>query len=917
MGTGASKFYEKLSYFHNETKPTLKDGELFTDPNFPPDKNSLMGLNSSGKPIDSEAYKTNSSSLNPNEIMFKRPSEIFKNKTISLFENEISVDDIKQGGLGDCYFLSSISALAKYPKIIDGIFKSEGLKSNGYYEIILYIDGKPQIVIIDDYIPVYKSSKQPCFARPNGNEIWVMLLEKAWAKVNGGYLNIIGGNQYESLQALTGFCSQVFDVLNYRGDDLESYQQNIFKAIEISSQHECLMTCATDSNTAIERVGLVASHAYTLLGYKGITSNGKTVHLLQIRNPHSEGEWNGDWSDSSNKWGTEEKKQVSYKKANDGTFFMEVSDFFNYFYDIEICHLPINGGIAKYKIDKSDIKNGQVFNIYIMSKCYFSVSVLRKQWRFNRELRGTALPTHISMCKYDPNCSNQMKMFSDYVGSKNSFDMCNVGTPLIPGYYLVYVYQDHDKLKTDISDYYEVRFDCSSGFKHMKMTSDLRDNGLPLLKNIILQAEIAANNYDTSSNKEFSVFSNEINNNGIGHQIYKPPKGYYMKYRGNPSNSTNYISIAPHTDKTFDLVCSSNKYLIVLSLIEKTTGAYCFAVQDSASITNAKLKESMPSYDINLATYCSTAVSQCEECSFQKIRERMQANEEAKLYEEQQQKEKAATEAQEKAKAEAERLAQIEAQKLKEQQEKEEQERLAKEKEEEEKKQKEKEALAEKEKAAQEDEELEKLKKEQKELEEAFKKAVEERQKKQKEKLERLEKQRKEREKAEKEARELEAKRQKEKAEKEAKELAEQEAKEAKEKAEQEAKAAKEKADKAAQETADKAAQEAKAAQEKAAQEAKAAQEKAAQEKAALEKKAQEAKAAQEKAAQEAKAAQEKAAQEAKAAKEKAEQEAKAAKEKAEQEKANNNNTNKEDSTKKDEQNDKVNDACCAACCIY
>ena len=205
MGTGASKFYEKLSYFHNETKPTLKDGELFTDPNFPPDKNSLMGLNSSGKPIDSEAYKTNSSSLNPNEITFKRPSEIFKNKTISLFENDISVDDIKQGGLGDCYFLSSISALAKYPKIIDGIFKSEGLKSNGYYEIILYIDGKPQIVIIDDYIPVYKSSKQPCFARPNGNEIWVMLLEKAWAKVNGGYLNIIGGNQYESLQALTGF----------------------------------------------------------------------------------------------------------------------------------------------------------------------------------------------------------------------------------------------------------------------------------------------------------------------------------------------------------------------------------------------------------------------------------------------------------------------------------------------------------------------------------------------------------------------------------------------------------------------------------------------------------------------------------------------------------------------------------------
>ena len=65
MGTGASKFYEKLSYFHNEKPPTPTG--LFTDPNFPPNKNSLMGLDSSGKPIDNIAYKNNSSSLNPNE----------------------------------------------------------------------------------------------------------------------------------------------------------------------------------------------------------------------------------------------------------------------------------------------------------------------------------------------------------------------------------------------------------------------------------------------------------------------------------------------------------------------------------------------------------------------------------------------------------------------------------------------------------------------------------------------------------------------------------------------------------------------------------------------------------------------------------------------------------------------------------
>jgi hypothetical protein len=51
----------------------------------------------------------------------------------------------------------------------------------------LFIDGQWQVVIVDDYLPVKKNSENLVFAKPNGNEIWVLLLEKAWAKVNGGY----------------------------------------------------------------------------------------------------------------------------------------------------------------------------------------------------------------------------------------------------------------------------------------------------------------------------------------------------------------------------------------------------------------------------------------------------------------------------------------------------------------------------------------------------------------------------------------------------------------------------------------------------------------------------------------------------------------------------------------------------------
>lgn len=40
-------------------------------------------------------------------------------------------------------------------------------------------------VIIDDKIPC--RGRTPLYSRGNGNELWVLLLEKAWAKLYGSY----------------------------------------------------------------------------------------------------------------------------------------------------------------------------------------------------------------------------------------------------------------------------------------------------------------------------------------------------------------------------------------------------------------------------------------------------------------------------------------------------------------------------------------------------------------------------------------------------------------------------------------------------------------------------------------------------------------------------------------------------------
>ena len=57
---------------------------------------------------------------------------------------------------------------------------------------------------IDDYIPCKKGTCQPCFAKPKGDEAWVLLLEKAMAKFKGSFAALDGGSSLWAFECLTG-----------------------------------------------------------------------------------------------------------------------------------------------------------------------------------------------------------------------------------------------------------------------------------------------------------------------------------------------------------------------------------------------------------------------------------------------------------------------------------------------------------------------------------------------------------------------------------------------------------------------------------------------------------------------------------------------------------------------------------------
>ena len=125
----------KPLYYKNQEPPKLD--KVFTDPLFPPIDNSLFGLDSSGNPIDNEVHKENAEEikeLKEKNIGFFRAKDILGND-YSLFSEEIEINDIIQGSIGDCYFMTAVANLSKYPNKVKQMFKQSEKNEKGFMKL--------------------------------------------------------------------------------------------------------------------------------------------------------------------------------------------------------------------------------------------------------------------------------------------------------------------------------------------------------------------------------------------------------------------------------------------------------------------------------------------------------------------------------------------------------------------------------------------------------------------------------------------------------------------------------------------------------------------------------------------------------------------------------------------------------------
>ena len=200
--------------------------------------------------------------------------------------NEIELNDVTQGQVGDCFILAGIGAIAnKHPESIRDIIKDKG---DGNYEVRLYGQGiaggfEETPVTVNGKLIGDGHAKYGDTMKVDGKvqkEAWTVLIEKAYIQGNVGSYKTAnkGGSARQVMTALTGREAETKINADLSAADFAQLLKSN-RAIVLSTPDKASEIASGKMRSKFQEYKLVENHAYVLQDVK-TNKEGKEVAVL-------------------------------------------------------------------------------------------------------------------------------------------------------------------------------------------------------------------------------------------------------------------------------------------------------------------------------------------------------------------------------------------------------------------------------------------------------------------------------------------------------------------------------------------------------------------------------------------------------------------------------------------------------------
>jgi len=278
-----------------------------------------------------------------------------------------------QGGIGNCYAIASAAAVAEEPDRIRDIFLTQKTNKAGILALTFYIRGKPWVITIDDELLFHYPGHGAhlIFSQPSKNgEMWGPLLEKAWSKVRGNFLNSEGGMNVNTLRSFTS--APVFSYSQVNNDSLK----DLFNKMREADEKKYIMTASShgSNDSMYNGCGVAMGHAYSVLQTFQMTkADGEVIDMMIVRNPWGKTGYSWKWHQGDPNWTQDLISQVPFgidptnedMSTRHGIFFMPMEGMLpqnGCLSDIQIGHARENEGFSDNWYDKIDTEGQETQN---------------------------------------------------------------------------------------------------------------------------------------------------------------------------------------------------------------------------------------------------------------------------------------------------------------------------------------------------------------------------------------------------------------------------------------------------------------------------------------------------------------------------------------------------------------------------